>query len=338
MIKKPQRNRFLNSDILFYILNYLNEPSKSAFSKSYFCVGQSSAQTCRLLSKLREYAAQGNIEKVARLATIRPDLRIPVLFTLAGLGAQDEMEAILINNPEDLLVEAPLRDISGVVFESISLFQHAIWAMDVRYMTEMMLKCLPQNERGEKIRVKLQSQYQKLKREGISYTLHGVKYDQQHHFNLESLIIKIKIYVAKYKTWNEKEKKTYWSTEVGLAQTMLPACIRHHYCDPEETLWDNPSFTKKMLKRTLQIYNTKSGKTLLWSENIAALGKTLGLRCREAAGDPALVDETGPPAVSKDLMALENLYKVRMETDLPALEKLLNTPIIIQKSNSISVS
>ncbi|MCL9683982.1 hypothetical protein MJ258_10645 [Legionella sp. EUR-108] len=115
-------------------------------------------QTNRILTRLAQFAAEGKVAQVAKLTTIRPDLRIQVLFTLAGLGAQDEIEVILKEHPEDLLVKAPLRDISGRVFDC-SLFQHALWTLDVRYMANMMLDCLPDTAKGEAIRGELVNQY-----------------------------------------------------------------------------------------------------------------------------------------------------------------------------------
>jgi hypothetical protein len=112
-----------------------------------------------LLQRLAKHAYEGNIAKVTSLLNIRPDLRRDVLFTLAGLGAQDEMQAILQEHPEDLLVSRELTDISGAYFPSISLFQHCLWTKDVRYMANMMLDCLPKTVEGEAIRLALVEQF-----------------------------------------------------------------------------------------------------------------------------------------------------------------------------------
>ncbi len=66
-----------------------------------------------LLQRLAQFAFEGKITRVASLLNIRTDLRREVLFTLAGLGAQDEMGVLLRQHPEDLLISRPLRDISG---------------------------------------------------------------------------------------------------------------------------------------------------------------------------------------------------------------------------------
>ena len=128
----------LGRDIITLISSMLDktdEPQelKSSRRRNFPIFRTDLIQTNRILAKLAQYAFKGNIARVVSLLKIRPDLRIPVLFTLAGLGAQDEMELILKEHPEDLLVHYPLRDISGAMFETISLFKHAIWAKDVHY-------------------------------------------------------------------------------------------------------------------------------------------------------------------------------------------------------------
>ena len=128
--------------------------------------GTNLIQTNRILTRLAQFAAEGKVEQVAKLATIRPDLRIQVLFTLTGLGAQDKMEPILKQHLDDLLVYSPLRDISGAEFPRITLFQHALWTKDVRFMANMMLDCLPNNAKREEIRLKLVGQYEELMADG----------------------------------------------------------------------------------------------------------------------------------------------------------------------------
>jgi len=282
-------------------------------------------QTNRILAKLAQYAFEGNIARVASLLKIRPDLRIQVLFTLAGLGAQDEMEPILRQHPEDLLVYSPLRDISGAVFEPISLFKHAIWTKDVRYMANMMLDCLPQNAIGEAIRLELVLQYKELMAKGVTYQLKGVRHENEHHFNVQPLITALHTYVENYNDWTEERREKHWCTIVGLAQTLIPAHIRHHYCDPEEAFWNSPNLQKPKLKRSLEIYNWILGKSQLWSEGLDGLGRDFGgYAC--GLGSVGMAAVLGLDARA-NLAALTALDIARTEIDLPALIKRLHTPI-----------
>ena len=282
-----------------------------------------------ILEKLARYAAEGKIAQVARLLNIRPDLRIEVLFTLAGLGAQDEMEVILKQHPEDLLVSHPLRDISGAEFVSITLLQHAIWTKDVRYMANMFLDCLPKNEQGEKIRAALEQQVKEQMDRGVVYQLNDV-WHMDVHFNIQPLLTAQKIYVNNCNDWTEKEREWYWGTEVGSRQVQVPAIIRHHYCDPDESFCDKPDFKKLKLKRSLKINNWVAQRVQLWSEALFGLDSNFGM-CG-ADGNWAMgviADKEGPPCewVDSDLASLTALDEVRTKNDMPALIERLHIPV-----------
>jgi hypothetical protein len=297
----------------------------ASFSTTLFSY-ESVSRKNRLLNRLKEYAAEGNVAKVVGLLNIRPDLRTQVLFTLAGLGAQDQMAPILKQRPEDLLVYRPLRDISGAQFERISLFQHALWTKDVRYMANMMLDCLPNKKQGETIRIEMVHQYEELMAKGVVYQLKGVIHEKERQFNLQPLIIALSTYVDNYDKRTETERKLYWCTVVGLAQTLLPAHIRHHYCDPEESFWDNPNFKKLKLKRSLEIYNWVLGKSQLWLEILGGLGQDFGVCSLGLPGRAASARGESRRA-TVDLLALKALDEVRTTIDVPSLIKRLYTPI-----------
>lgn len=310
----------LNANVITHI---------SSFSTALFSYEATSRKN-RLLNRLAQYAAEGNIAKVVSLLTIRPDLRTQVLFTLAGLGAQDQMEPILKQHPEDLLVYHPLRDISGARFINISLFQHAIWTKDVRYMANMMLDCLPKSEQGETIRLEMVRQYDELMANGVVYQLKGVMHEKELHFNLQPLITALSTDVDNYDKTTGTERELHWCTVVGLAQTPLPAHIRHHYCDPEESFWDKPNFMKPKLERSLEIYNWVLGKSQLWSEGLVGLGLDFGIY---AGGDASRGEVfmgrpgSGCSPCLVDLAALRALDEMRTSVDMPSLIKRLNTPI-----------
>lgn len=282
-------DEILVGDVITLISSHLDKTDEPQEIKSrrraHFPIFRTDViQTNRILAKLAQYAYEGNITQVASLVKIRPDLRIQVLFTLAGLGAQDEMKELLKQHPEDLLVYSPLRDISGAEFLRITLFKHALWTKDVRYMTNMMLDCLPKNALGEQIRLKLVEQYKELMADGVVYYLHGVMHANERHFNLQPLITVLRTYVENYNHWTEEQREEHWCTVVGLAQTLIPAHIRHHYCDPEEAFWNRPDFKKPKLKRSLEIYNWIVKKSQLWAEGLVGLGSDFGIYGPGAAG------------------------------------------------------
>ncbi len=316
--------------ISLYAAGGEHETSRSNLAISHTIFGRNLFQKDRLLSKLASLAAESNIVEVTNLLNICPGLRVEVLFTLAGLGAQDEMETLLQQNPEDLLVYGPLRDISGAVFGCITLFQHTIWTKDVRYMANMMLDCLPHNEHGELIRLELVRQYEEHMNKGVAYQLKEIMINER-HFNLEPLKTAHCTYEKNYDNWTEEQRENHWCTVIGFAQNLLPAHIRHHYCDPEEDFWDdNLNFNKPKLKRSLQIYNSILKIHQLWSTDLDGLGRDYGIyacytkkglfKCKTVSSPK----NGGPEANSDALWALEYC---RTEIDLPTLVKRLYTPI-----------
>lgn len=327
--KEYPLDELLVKDVVTLISSHLDKTDEPQEVKSmrrrHFPLFRSDAiQTNRILAKLAQHAFEGRIVRVASLMNVRSDLRIQILFTLAGLGAQDEMELILRQHPEDLLVSLPLRDISGAVFEPISLFKHSLWTKDVRYMANMMLDCLPKNALGEQIRLRLIDQYKELMAKGVVYHLHGVRHENERHFSLQPLITALRTYVECYAGWTDQEDELHWCTVVGLAQTLIPAHIRHHYCDPEGAFENNPNFKKPKLERSLEIYSWFLEKSQLWSEGLDGLGQYFGICGGGQAGSSMQRRRDG---AGRHLAALTALDKARTETDLPALIERLHTPI-----------
>ncbi|MCL9683666.1 hypothetical protein [Legionella maioricensis] len=81
----------LPKDIVTLISCHLDKTDELQETKSlrrrYFPLFRTDViQTNRILARLTQYAFEGNIAQIRSLLKIRPDLRIQVLFTLAGLG------------------------------------------------------------------------------------------------------------------------------------------------------------------------------------------------------------------------------------------------------------
>ncbi|STY28879.1 SidC homolog [Legionella wadsworthii] len=316
----------LENQLGLHLTSFIKQKSYSLF------------RTDIILERLAQFAVQGKSAHIAALLNIRPDLRIKILFTLAGLGAQDKMQAILKEHPEDLLLVHPLTDISGAQFSSVTLLQHAIWTQDLGHMGIMFLDCLPRNEQGEQIRRALKKQFSDLFTHGVVYQLKGEEHKER-HFNLMNLIKALSTYVSNYQNWIPSERQMYWCSEVGSQQQRLPAIVRHHYCDYDELFRNNPSFSKPHLTRSLTIsYDTPNSyealeKITTWSESLSGLGSDFGI-CR-GISMVYPYQETAPELrdAAIDLMALETLQRVRNDWDMRKFIKRLNTPIQNQKED-----
>src|SRR5436189_271646 len=68
------------------------------------------------------------------------------------------VRALLTKGMGLLFKRKPIIDCSGRIFESISPFEYALWALD-KHMWDTMLSCIPQDETGNKVLRLLQTQY-----------------------------------------------------------------------------------------------------------------------------------------------------------------------------------
>ena len=110
---------------------------------------------------------------------------------------------------------------------------------------------------------------------GVVYTLNGQTHREK-QFSLKPLIDALQTYVNQFNNWTWEERESHWCTVVGLAQTLLPAYIRQHYCDPEES-FENPNFRKPKFKRCLDFYNYLNSKMESWGSSLAGLGINFGI-------------------------------------------------------------
>jgi hypothetical protein len=280
-----------------------------------------------------------------------------------GVGANQAAAELLIQaNPNLLTLKGPVKDrATGKYFYNISFLQLLIYNLDVRYMWAMVYKNLPQNEEGERIRLELVEQFKEQMKDGVTYELRigdnqpeteqgkanknqliaGFKklkelgyidylldeeniIIKEHFFDLKPLINALQYYADHYNERDFVACKAFWVPVIGLLQTLLPASIRQHYCDPEEAFEPLPTFKKEQFKRSLVFYNWLSRKDEFFDFSCLGLGLDFGiLRSRAWAGVPV----AGESKAAADSVALNALFEVRTQIDLAALESQLNQPL-----------
>lgn len=331
----------LNKDVISIISKTLEtESSRSHLARSHRFFGKSEVQKNRIIARLDRFAADGKFDQIVKLIKIRPDLRQQVLFALAGSAEQNKMQDILKEHPELLLVYAPLIDISGARFERITLFQHAIWAGDMRYMANMMLDCLPANAQGEMIRLELVNQLVELKEKGVTYVYEGKgKQCKDSQLSLEPCIAALKQFSLEFHAWDQTKREHYWCTVVGQAQRRLPAHVRHHYCEPGALFDNEMAFLATSLNRTLQFHNQITKKEALWCASTPGLGEDFAIAYIMLGQRRLQGSKTFPVIRTRAFLAykaLMDLSKKRMEIDLPILLDRLRIPIQCREENSQS--
>ncbi|HAT9719177.1 TPA: hypothetical protein JBD64_15395 [Legionella pneumophila subsp. pneumophila] len=252
-----------------------------------------------------------NNDDVANLYPLKMNLTDTLIEHVAH-GRQDEAKAILVKFPELLLETGTAIDIAGNQFTGTA-FQYAVWAMDT-YMYTMMLDCLPQNDQGEAIRKGLLEQAKA----------------QKEHFDFQPLITALKTYVDSFDAWDWPQREEHWCKAVGGAQRRLPAHVRHEYCNPDRPFYPVPSFTEKVLTRSLRFYNWGASAWQNWSADVLGLGSDFAI-LSAAARSKALSECYRRPA-GFDLAAITALCKVRL-ADVTSLKQRLQIPI--QKPDNV---
>ena len=198
------------------------------------------------------------------------------LLLLVMHGEQENAKKLLKMHPKLLLMTGIATDYSGRTFETTA-FRYALWALDTRYMCNMMLDCLPYGLQGDAIKQGLLDQYQAQEQDGLNYKLNGVIINET-HYNFSPIKSALQTYINHYDNWyvtrNWSAMQIQWSTAVGLAQRYLPAHVAQHYCDPDKSFDPIPLFNKKIFNRSLEFHNAFTDTKQFW---VAPVSSTSGL-------------------------------------------------------------
>lgn len=276
--------------------NTLDAASKSARDTPSLFQDRTTARTERIVSKLLEHVAKGNQAKV---------------------------EELLKKYPEYLLMRGNVTDLTGREFIGISAFEYALWAMD-SHMYKMMERCIPEGEASIELRAELRAQYTRITRDGVDYTLNGVRVHEC-HFDYEELKTAYQTYIANYNTWTDAQRDTHWCTQIGGAQSRLPMHVVNEFCRPDRAFYPltATSFKEDELPRVSKFYNYVANAEQDWVPRDGAFpnkvgsefGILRGSRLRFAAGGR-------PRDATADCAAVTALCEVRT-ADLVGLKERL---------------
>lgn len=263
---------------------------------------------------------------------IQPQRLLQKLLLHVAWGKQDSAEEILKIRPDLLLARGTVIDHAGRKFVNITAFELAVWNLDTKYMCGMMLKCIPENDLGKKIKSDLRKQLESIEAKDVNYLLNNEN-PSEPYYNFDNLINSLKRYV-KYvynRAITDAQLDDYWYKIVGGAQRNAPMHILQHYCDPDFAFEPTPSFNNESFNRSGSIYS-KVHKTIVFRVTMSAfapgMGETFALsRCNEKNAIGPRVEkvivsglETGAIIgvrrmlpLSKDVLALEKLYEARIK-------------------------
>ncbi|MCE0723828.1 MULTISPECIES: F-box protein [Legionella] len=280
-------------------------------------------------------------------AFFKPMLDVRKLLHHVARGEHDAVKTMLEKDINLLFKKGRVTDCSGRTFEHISSFEYALWALD-KHMWTMVLDCIPQNEAGKKVLVQLLSQYNKVKKEGVSYTLNGRTITEK-HFNFEKTLIKElqtqvdSIQAPGDKNWDAINKQ--WREGVGGVQKLLPMHVVYEYCsdEPFYHIPHIPSPQTKPSKQWLssprpkplkQFYNTITEKHENWFCVDSKLGIAFALYKGSGTGGAVSnysgwqeASLMGLKLVINELTAVRGLYEART-TEFIHLESQLEEQII----------
>lgn len=187
------------------------------------------------------------------------------LLLHAVRGEHDAVRALLTQDISLLSKKSSVIDLSGRVFEGISPFEYALWALD-SHMWNTMLKCVSENEQGDEVLKQLGVHYKTLQTEGVTYRLNGTLITES-HFNFQQTIIKelqtqVDLQNAPgNKDWAAIDKQ--WREGVGGAQRLLPMHVVNEYCTENRPFTPIPDFTIYPGPST-QFYNWLTGQDENW--------------------------------------------------------------------------
>ncbi len=250
------------------------------------------------------------------------------LALLVAAGKEKIARKLLTEYPELAAQKIKFTDGFGRTFEC-SPFQYAIWALDIAYMANMMVDCLPQNVAGEKIRMELLNQLQEVKTKGVKYVLDDTEYVES-HYNLNPLKDALNVYEDNLVNWNRTTQlRDHWCTVVGPTQRSLPTYLRQEYCCPGRSMRPTPTFDQKKFVRTLWIDDITKGKPLYWGDQLEGLGENFAIY-GGMTGPDSEKGERGARITARrgDYAAIVALEQRRLEVDLPALTTRLESPLL----------
>jgi len=173
------------------------------------------------------------------------------------------VDLLLQEDPSLLLYHGNVTDYSEREWQSITAAQYVNWAFDTE-MFETLMKRIPLDKEGDKIRAQVKLQTDEADNHGVNYRLNGKDFNEIHynHKELKDAYTEfLKQFDVAPINWEEIHR--YWLL-IGTAQAKVPVHVAHRYCNPDESFDPIPKFDKPLRVRSLAFHNNDSGDDELW--------------------------------------------------------------------------
>jgi hypothetical protein len=229
--------------------------------------------------------------------------KIQFFLDFVAGGQQDEAERLLKETPKLALMTGNVTDHAGRVFENITGFQYALWALDWR-MWEMVRKYLPYRAAGKQVEKFIKSKWAKE---------HG------EHANWKELLDALQAYCNEYKKYGGV---TYhWVLCVGKSQYKLPIHVLQEYCNPWRPFNTCLNFAAPCaLVRKLPCWVTDGIKKNRFDFGIFRYDRDKASFCTEVYSSEL---ESYLPVARVDRNALSSLYDIRVRQRRQLIENLI---------------
>lgn len=154
--------------------------------------------------------------------------QMKILLISVVRGDMEGVKKILLSNKELIYVQASVVDLSNRLFENITIFQYAVWALDVP-MWELILEYLPLPDAARQLFVL----------ENNLNNKHGL------HFNFDKLRSVMRECVSEHNNYpNRYKSKKHWCQGIGGEQRNVPAWVVFMWCEKgAEIAWVKKNFT-----------------------------------------------------------------------------------------------
>ncbi|AMP88263.1 hypothetical protein [Legionella pneumophila] len=245
------------------------------------------------------------------LALFKPMIDVHKLLYHVTHGEHEAVKVMLEGDMSLIYKRGKVTDCSGRVFDNISAFEYALWALD-KHMWAKMIACIPHNEEGRKVFAKLIAQYNKVNTDGVTYRLNGKTITEQHFDFKNTLIKELQTQVNSLNApgiqdWDAIDKQ--WREGVGGAQKLLPMHVVYEYCS-NEPFYPVPKFTSQP-KSLKKFYNSTTKKAEDWFSADSKLGSEFAVYRGGASHWASVMSSSlGSP---DDLVAVKTLYEVRTQ-------------------------